>query len=555
MTVADEREPVAGRVTGGDRRFRICFTSDTHGHVLPSDYASGDRADTGLANLCALMGSAMPSERFADDVLVLDGGDSLQGTPLISRWLAEDGVAHGRSEAAGGGRTEAAGARPSLPGPNPVSEAFNELGCCAFTLGNHDFNFGYDVLVGYVDAMRATCVCANVGDSTGRLHVVPYVVLTLGNGLRVGITGAVTSYVNVWERPGHLGSLTVSDVLPALRRAREALRGACDVSVCIYHGGFEEDLTTGRVLSHTAENEACKIARELDFDLLLTGHQHMAVPGVDIAGTWCVQPPAGAGSYVSLTVAVDDEGRVRPTSILESVGGSTDEALAERLAPLEGRTERWLDERVGELETPVDAADEDKLAVALGGSRLADLINQMQLAVSGADVSCTGLGNVPVGLANPVTRRGIFSAYQFANTLMVLSVTPDVLRLVLERCASYLELGQDGKPRVSRAFLEPKVEHYNYDLYAGITWVADLRRPVGERVVSIALADGSPLPDELELVCNDYRASGTGGYDVLAGCRVVRQYSDEDVPGKLARYIAAHAPVSITRNGGATFVW
>ena len=138
---------------------------------------------------------------------------------------------------------------------------------------------------------------------------------------------------------------------------------------------------------------------------------------------------------------------------------------------------------------------------------------------------------------------------------MVLSVTPDVLRLVLERCASYLELGQDGKPRVSRAFLEPKVEHYNYDLYAGITWVADLRRPVGERVVSIALADGSPLPDELELVCNDYRASGTGGYDVLAGCRVVRQYSDEDVPGKLARYIAAHAPVSITRNGGATFVW
>ena len=95
--MADEREPVAGRVTSGDRRFRICFTSDTHGHVLPFDYASGDRADTGLANLCALMGSATPSERFADDVLVLDGGDSLQGTPLISRWLAEDGVAHGRS--------------------------------------------------------------------------------------------------------------------------------------------------------------------------------------------------------------------------------------------------------------------------------------------------------------------------------------------------------------------------------------------------------------------------------------------------------------------------
>lgn len=76
-----------------------------------------------------------------------------------------------------------------------------------------------------------------------------------------------------------------------------------------------------------------------------------------------------------------------------------------------------------------------------------------------------------------------------------------------------------------------------------------------QHVIAAGTTCSIVIADELELVCNDYRASGTGGYDVLAGCRVVRQYSDEDVPGKLARYIAAHAPVSITRNGGATFVW
>ena len=66
---------------------------------------------------------------------------------------------------------------------------------------------------------------------------------------------------------------------------KRQLREQCDVCVCIYHGGFEEELETGRVLSDSGENLACKIARELDFDLLLTGHQHMAVEGVNLSGT------------------------------------------------------------------------------------------------------------------------------------------------------------------------------------------------------------------------------------------------------------------------------
>ena len=56
----------------------------------------------------------------------------------------------------------------------------------------------------------------------------------------------------------------------AARAACAALRDQCDVCVCIYHGGFEEDLATGQLLSDSGENIACKIARDLDFDLLLT---------------------------------------------------------------------------------------------------------------------------------------------------------------------------------------------------------------------------------------------------------------------------------------------
>ena len=65
--------------------------------------------------------------------------------------------------------------------------------------------------------------------------------------------------------------------------------------------------------------------------------------------------------------------------------------------------------------------------------------------------------------------RAITAAYLFSNTLVVLEITEEILRALLERCASYFTL-ENGTPRVSDAFLAPKVEHYNYDFFAGISY-------------------------------------------------------------------------------------
>ena len=170
------------------------------------------------------------------------------------------------------------------------------MGCDYFTLGNHDFNFGYDALRAYLCAMDGVCLCANVQDLGGALPLLPETVHTLKNGLRIGITGIVTDYVNVWEQPQNLKKLRITEAFDAARAACARLRPICDICVCIYHGGFEEDLHTGAVLSGSGENLACRIARELDFDLLLTGHQHMPVESVRIGGTFAVQPPANAAA-------------------------------------------------------------------------------------------------------------------------------------------------------------------------------------------------------------------------------------------------------------------
>ena len=58
---------------------------------------------------------------------------------------------------------------------------------------------GWTIRTLIIEAHHGACVCQNVVDEAGRAcH--PYVIHTLGNGLRVGIVGIVTDYVNVWER-------------------------------------------------------------------------------------------------------------------------------------------------------------------------------------------------------------------------------------------------------------------------------------------------------------------------------------------------------------------
>ena len=69
-----------------EKTFQIYYTSDTHGHVFPVNYASNSPENAGLLNLAAQV-------EKDGNTLVLDGGDALQGTPLTQYYLTPGGVA------------------------------------------------------------------------------------------------------------------------------------------------------------------------------------------------------------------------------------------------------------------------------------------------------------------------------------------------------------------------------------------------------------------------------------------------------------------------------
>lgn len=482
-------------------KLTIYFTSDTHGYLYPNNFADKQPRNMGLLSM-----------RFPKDenTLIIDGGDTIQGSPLTYYCKLN---------------------KLALP----VARAMNDRGYDYITLGNHDFNNGYDYLRNHLGALSAKCLCANVEDKRGELPIASAAVHTLGNGLRVGLVGIVTDWVNLWEKPENLTEIAVTDPFEAAKKAIQGLE--YDVLVGIYHGGIERDLESGRPLSQTNENIACRLCEELPFDLLLTGHQHIAMANKSWNGAHIVQTPCNSAAYVKVTMDADRNFQS------ELCAPPAEAALTPEQQDLWEDLNAWLDTPIGRLSKAIWPGE--KLSMALNGSPIADFFNTVQLWASGADVSCAALSNELRGFDSAVTVRDVVASYVYSNTLVVLEVTGAILKQALEQCARYFAVDGDGNISIAKSFLEPKIAHFNFDYFSGINYVFDLARPEGERVVSLTRAGKPVLPeDKFSLCMCDYRATGAGDFEFYCGCPRIKEIQTE-VSELILNYLVEHPLVEI----------
>ena len=468
-------------------------SSDIHGFIFPTDYQEKNSyaAPFGLSRLSSII-KQQRDKYGAENVIVTDSGDCLQGSPLAAY------VHESNSDA----------------NLKIFADFYNLIEYDVRCLGNHDFNFGLSYLKKYLAYSKATFLNSNLLAEKNDLPAFgqDYIIINK-NGIKVGIIGITTQRVPFWEPADHVAGLKFKSAFEQVKQIAAFLRPKVDVLAVLYHGGFETDLHTGtRKEPQTGENEGYRILQEIpDIDVMLTGHQHRRLNIVDHE-TAIVQPGYRGESIGKIVLDIDQrskEIKAISTELIDAQNYESDCEINASSLSLEQKAQKWLDQPIAYLDEPALILNADEARIK--GSPFINLLQDMQLYFTKADVSATALmSETAQGFNKNVSMRDILLNYPFANQLCIVKVTGKELRNIVEYSLKFLIKDKRGK-----IMFDPQYRNqlFNFDVFYPLNYEADVLRPVGSRLTKFEL-NGQPILEQKKyrLAVNNYRAMGGGFY-------------------------------------------
>ncbi|MGM9714373.1 MAG: bifunctional metallophosphatase/5'-nucleotidase [Prevotella sp.] len=500
-------------------RIDIIATTDVHGSFFPVNHITNRPMQGGMSRVAHYVDSLRAVN--PDGVILLDNGDILQGQPLsyFYNFLQPE--------------------RENL-----AASCLNFLRYDAITWGNHDIETGHAVYDKFLRETHCTALGANIirrADGTPYLN--PYTIIER-KGVRVAVIGLMTSAIPNWLQEEKWSGMQFQNTLEAARHWVEYVRlnERPDIIVGLFHSGLEGGITT----SEYVENDVMRIAREVSgFDMIFFGHDHRRhlsrvknPEGRDVL----LLNSASQAQYVSRATLNIQKKRRRIVScdILGELADirhiPTDTSYMDHFAPAINDVAAWARRKVGRTERTLSSAD-----CFFGSSSFTDLLHNLQLKLTGADISIAAPLTFNTSLTKgDITISDLFKLYKFENTLYTMKMSG---REVL----GHLEMSYDLWTNTMRSpadhimrldstsafdnqragFAHP---FFNFDSAAGIDYIVDVTKPDGQKVTILSMSDGTPfsLDRQYKVVMNSYRANG-GGELVTQGAGIPKDSIDSRI--------------------------
>lgn len=486
-------------------KLTIFETSDVHGYLFPTNYQErGQDLPFGLFKIAQKL-----KEELAEidgPSIMIENGDFIQGSPLSYYVLKEKKTA------------------------DVLVKSLNNLPIDAGVIGNHEFNYGLDYLRSAVKSAKHPILSANTLNEQGNpAFGDPYLIVEK-KGVKIAILGLTTQYIPHWEHPENYEGLHFKSAVETAKEYVPQLKEKADIVVVSYHGGFEKDLESGEETEiQTGENEGYELLHEVEgIDVLLTGHQHREIAQV-VNGVPIIMPGQKGAMLGKVTLdLVKNEGsyevdaahaELLPITEMDE----TDTELTDAFQDLNDEVEEWLDQPIGKVSG--DMSIHDPEAARINENPYIEFIQKVQMYYTNCDISGTALfNNDSTGFKTNVTMRDVVTNYIYPNTLAVLKVTGADLEAAIEQSAEYFILNESNEITVNPAYIYPKPQMYNYDMYEGIEYTIDVAQPFGQRVMDFKYKGEMIQPeDTLEVVINQYRAVGGGDYAMFDASKIVRE--------------------------------
>lgn len=538
VAATEDTKPVEGQTVD----LRILATTDLHTNLVNYDYYQDKPVETlGLAKTAVLIEKA---KKENPNVLLVDNGDTIQGTPLGTYKAIVDPVEKGEQ--------------------HPMYAALQALGFEAGTLGNHEFNYGLDYLNRVIETAGMPLVNANVLDpATGKFIYQPYKIIektftdTQGRltTVKIGVTGIVPPQILNWDKANLEGKVVVRDSVEAIRDIIPEMRKAgADITLVLSHSGIGDDK-----YEKGEENEGYQIASLPGVDAVVTGHSHAEFPsgngtgfyekypGVDgVNGKINGTPVTMAGKYgdhlgvIDLKLnytdgkwkVTDSKGSIRKVDTKSNVA---DQRVIDIAKESHQGTINYVRQQVGTTTSPITSyfalvKDDPSVQIVnnaqlwyakqeLAGTPEANLpiLSAAAPFKAGTRGDATAYTDIPAG---PIAIKNVADLYLYDNVTAILKVNGAQLKEWLEMSAGQFNT-IDPNNNQPQNLVNTDYRTYNFDVIDGVTYEFDitqpnkydregkLANPNASRVRNLKYQGKEIGPNqEFIVVTNNYRSNG-----------------------------------------------
>jgi 5'-nucleotidase/UDP-sugar diphosphatase len=435
-------------VSGGfaeEKQIRILHVNDFHGFAEPYKPLGSQE----LLGGAAYLSTAVNRLRGERPTLLVAGGDMIQGHTWANLSKGESAI-----------------------------ELMNAMRFDVMVMGNHELDFGQEILIKRISEATFPVLAANVSGLEG---LKPYVIKEV-EGVKVGFLGVVAEDTPVITHPNNVTGLRFGLVQETVEKYLPEVRGKSDIVVVLSHIGYPAD----RILAENVKG----------IDVIIGAHFHTKVVDPPVIGeTLIVQ----AWEHAKVLGVVDitlEGGRIKiakgTLEEIKPVEGLGDKAVEAIVFKYKQVVDATLNQIVGAADVDLDGENIRRRETNLG-NLIADIIRD----TSNADAALINSGAIRTDIRKgDIRAKDVYSVVPFDNYIVTIKVKGRQIREALEHGYSAVEKGVGGFPQVSGIFLK-----------------YDLSMPPGSRITEIRVK-GRPLDPEEEytVATIDFIASGGDGY-------------------------------------------
>lgn len=467
-------EEPAGELAG---EIVILHTNDVHGAI--SSYAK-------VAALKA------EYEAKGAEVLLMDAGDYIQGEPYVSVSQGETAI-----------------------------RLMNYVGYDVATIGNHEFDYGYENLAELAAAAEFPIIAANVMYN-GKTAFEANKVFELESGVKVGVFGLSTPETATKAHPGKIKGVTFlsgDDMNKAAQAQVDELTAAgCDYIICLGHLGIDD--------SSKGYRSVDLLEAVTGIDVFIDGHSHSSLDDVKaLVGKDCkvgdtLLTSTGTKLATVGAVVISEDGISIESVDLEKYEGSDD--VVEEAAQL---VIDEVDAAYGEVfaksevELCGEKAPGNRTEETNNGDLIADAIlwqakKDGSLPVADENViAITNGGGIRAAIAaGDITKKDVNTVLPFGNTVAYVTVKGSVLLEALEASTYCTPEAVGAFPQVAgiEFTVDTNKAYDQGEQYPGSTYYA----PASINRVTIESINGKAFDPEATyvVVTNDFLAAGGDTY-------------------------------------------